>query len=587
MGKVHVTIDGIQVYVPDDYTILEAAKEINIHIPTLCFLKDVSEIGCCRMCLVEIKGKKSLEAACVHPVYDGMEVRTHSPEITRVRKKNMELILSNHPAICQSCTRSDSHCELQALANMLDVHFSNYKKYQETVTQNAAVDMDDGISIQRDPNRCVLCRRCISICNNIQTVGAISAINRGFNTVIGTAGNRGLDDTVCVSCGQCINVCPTGALQEHRDIDSVWDALYDEDKYVVVQTAPAVRAALGEEFGNPIGTDVTGKMVTALRMLGFDKVFDTNTGADLTIMEEGTELIDRIRGGGVLPLITSCSPGWVKFCEHNFPEMIPNLSTCKSPHEMLGAIIKSYYAEKNGIDPDKIVVVSVMPCTAKKFESQRPELAVDGRADVDYVVTTRELARMIKSIGIDFNAIGDGNFDDPLGQSTGAGLIFGTTGGVMEAALRTVADIINGVSSDSIDYMEVRGLEDGIKVAEVKIADLNIRAAVAHGLGNARKLMERVKSGEHFDFIEIMACPGGCINGGGQPLQVSDVRNWVDFKEKRAKALYKGDREKFIRKSHNNPAIKKLYKEYLGMAGGMKAHKLLHTHYVNRRDDQA
>ena len=585
MEKVHVTIDGIQVYVPDDYTILEAAKEINIHIPTLCFLKDVSEIGCCRMCLVEIKGKKSLEAACVHPVYDGMEVRTHSPEITRVRKKNMELILSNHPAICQSCTRSDSHCELQALANMLDVHFSNYKKYQETVTQNAAVDMDDGISIQRDPNRCVLCRRCISICNNIQTVGAISAINRGFNTVIGTAGNRGLDDTVCVSCGQCINVCPTGALQEHRDIDSVWDALYDENKYVVVQTAPAVRAALGEEFGNPIGTDVTGKMVTALRMLGFDKVFDTNTGADLTIMEEGTELIDRIRGGGVLPLITSCSPGWVKFCEHNFPEMIPNLSTCKSPHEMLGAIIKSYYAEKNGIDPDKIVVVSVMPCTAKKYESQRPELAVDGRADVDFVVTTRELARMIKSIGIDFNAIGDGSFDDPLGQSTGAGLIFGTTGGVMEAALRTVADIINGVSSDSIDYMEVRGLEDGIKVAEVKIADLNIRAAVAHGLGNARKLMERVKAGEHFDFIEIMACPGGCINGGGQPLQVSDVRNWVDFKEKRAKALYKGDREKFIRKSHNNPAIKKLYKEYLGMAGGMKAHKLLHTHYVNRRDD--
>ena len=585
MGKVHVTIDGIQVYVPDDYTILEAAKEINIHIPTLCFLKDVSEIGCCRMCLVEIKGKKSLEAACVHPVYDGMEVRTHSPEITRVRKKNMELILSNHPAICQSCTRSDSHCELQALANMLDVHFSNYKKYQETVTQNAAVDMDDGISIQRDPNRCVLCRRCISICNNIQTVGAISAINRGFNTVIGTAGNRGLDDTVCVSCGQCINVCPTGALQEHRDIDSVWDALYDEDKYVVVQTAPAVRAALGEEFGNPIGTDVTGKMVTALRMLGFDKVFDTNTGADLTIMEEGTELIDRIRGGGVLPLITSCSPGWVKFCEHNFPELIPNLSTCKSPHEMMGAIIKSYYAEKNGIDPDKIVVVSVMPCTAKKFESQREELSVDGRTDVDHVITTRELARMIKSIGIDFNAIGDGSFDDPLGQSTGAGLIFGTTGGVMEAALRTVADIINGVSSDSIDYMEVRGLEDGIKVAEVKIADLNIRAAVAHGLGNARRLMERVKAGEHFDFIEIMACPGGCINGGGQPFQVSDVRNWVDFKEKRAKALYKGDMEKFIRKSHNNPAIKKLYKEYLGMAGGMKAHKLLHTHYVNRKDD--
>ncbi len=584
MGKVHVTIDGIQVYVPEDYTILEAAKEINIHIPTLCFLKDVSEIGCCRMCLVEVKGKKGLEAACVHPVSEGMEVRTHSPEIIKVRKKNMELILSNHPAICQSCTRSDSTCELQALANKLDVHFNNYKKYQQAVTLNAAVDMDDGISIQRDPNRCVLCRRCISICNNIQTVGAIAAINRGFNTVIGTAGNRSLDDTVCVSCGQCINVCPTGALQEHRDIDEVWDALYDEDKYVVVQTAPAVRAALGEEFRNPIGTDVTGKMVTALKMLGFDKVFDTDAAADLTIMEEGTELIDRIRGGGILPMITSCSPGWIKFCEHNFPEMIPNLSTCKSPHQMMGAIIKSYYAEKNGIDPDKIVVVSVMPCTAKKFESQRPELSVDGRADVDVVITTRELARMIKSIGVDFNTLGDSLFDEPLGVSTGAGVIFGTTGGVMEAALRTVADLVNGVSSDSIDYVQVRGLE-GIKIAEVKIADLNIRAAVAHGLGNARKLIERVKEGEHFDFIEIMACPGGCINGGGQPLQVSDVRNWMNVKERRAKALYNSDREKFIRKSHNNPSVKKLYKEYLGMAGGMKAHKLLHTSYVNRKDD--
>lgn len=461
MGKVHVTIDGIQVYVPDTYTVLEAAKEINIHIPTLCFLKDVSEIGCCRMCLVEVKGSRALQAACGYPVKDGMEVRTHTPEILKVRQKTLELILSNHPARCQSCTRTNS-CELQILTDKMDVHFENYVKYQEHITSDQPLNVDDGISIQRDPNRCILCRRCVSVCNNIQTVGAISAINRGYHTVIGAAENRSLDTTVCVNCGQCINVCPTGALQEHRSIDEVMDALYDPEKHVIVQTAPAVRAALGEEFGNPIGTDVTGKMVTALRMLGFDKVFDTDTAADLTIMEEGTELIDRIRGGGVLPLITSCSPGWIKFCEHNFPEMLPNLSTCKSPHQMMGAIIKSYYAEKNDIDPQSIYVVSVMPCVAKKYEAQRPELSVNGLADVDAVITTRELARMIKMIGIDFNAIGDGEFDNPLGVSTGAGLIFGATGGVMEAALRTVADLLNGTSSDAIDYMQVRGLDDGI-----------------------------------------------------------------------------------------------------------------------------
>lgn len=583
MSKVHVTIDGIQVYVPGSYTVLEAAKEINIHIPTLCFLKDVSEIGCCRMCLVEVEGVRSLQAACVYPVKDGMKVKTHTPEIMKIRKKNLELILSNHPARCQSCTRTNS-CELQNLADTLDANFENYRSYQEPLTVDLPLAIDDGISIQRDPNRCVLCRRCVSICNDIQTVGAINAINRGFNTIIGTPENRSLDNTICVNCGQCINVCPTGALQEHRSIDEVWDAIYNPDKYVVVQTAPAVRAALGEEFRNPIGTDVTGKMVSALRMVGFDKVFDTDTAADLTIMEEGTELIDRIRGGGVLPLITSCSPGWIKFCEHNYPEMIPNLSTCKSPQQMMGAVIKSYFAEKNGINPAKIVVVSVMPCTAKKFEAKRPELSVNGLSDVDHVITTRELARMIKSLGIEFNALGEGQFDDPLGFSTGAGLIFGTTGGVMEAALRTVCDILNGTSSDAIDYVQVRGIEDGIKIAEVEILDLKIRAAVAHGLGNARKLIERVKAGEKFDFIEIMACPGGCINGGGQPLQVSDVRNWIDFKEKRAQALYHGDREKFVRKAHNNPAIKKLYKEYLGFAGGMRAHQLLHTKYVDRSD---
>lgn len=584
MGKVHVTIDGVQVYVPDTYTILEAAKEVNIHIPTLCFLKDINEIGCCRMCLVEIVGKKGLQAACVYPVSEGMEVRTHTVEIMNYRKRNLQLILSNHPAMCQSCTRSISHCELQELANKMDVEFHDYKKYQEAVTFDKHVEIDDGISIFRDNARCVLCRRCVSICNNIQTVGAISVINRGFETIVGTAGNSSIDQTVCVNCGQCINFCPTGALQEHTKPEPLWSALEDDDKIVIVQTAPAVRTALGEEFGNPIGTNVTGKMVTALKMLGFNKVFDTNLGADLTIMEEGNELIDRIRGGGELPLITSCSPGWIKFCEHNYPDMIPKLSSCKSPQSMLGAIIKSYYAEKFDIDKDKIIVVSVMPCTAKKFEAQRPELSVDGRPDVDMVITTRELARMIRSIGIDFNSLADSDFDNPLGESTGAALIFGTTGGVMEAALRTVADLMIGQASDSIDYVQVRGIETGIKECYVDIADLHLHAATAHGLGNARKLMDRVRAGEHFDFIEIMACPGGCINGGGQPIQVADVRNWDHVREKRAQALYDGDMEKFIRKSHNNPAVKKLYKEYLGMAGGMKSHKLLHTHYTDRSE---
>lgn len=582
MGKVQVTIDGIQVYVPSDYTVLEAAKEINVHIPTLCFLKDINEIGCCRMCLVEVKGQRNLQAACVYPVSDGMEVKTHTPEIMKVRKSNLELILSNHPARCQSCTRTNS-CELQALADHLDTHFDNYMAHQEHFYTEKLV-LDDGTSIQRDATRCVLCRRCVSMCNNIQTVGAIYPVLRGYNTMIGTGNGRPLSETVCVNCGQCINVCPTGALQEHRSIDEVWNVLNDEDKHVVVQTAPAVRAALGEEFGNPIGTSVTGKMVTALRMLGFDKIFDTDNAADLTIMEEGTELIERVQNGGVLPLITSCSPGWIKFCEHNFPEFLPNLSSCKSPQQMMGAMIKSYYAEKNNIDPEKIVVVSVMPCTAKKFEAKRPELSVNGISDVDIVITTRELARMIKTIGIDFNSLGDSEFDNPLGVSTGAGLIFGTTGGVMEAALRTVVDVLTGGSSDAIDYIQVRGLED-IKVAEVQVGELKLRAAVAHGLGNARKLMERVKEGEHFDFIEVMACPGGCINGGGQPMQVSDVRNWVNIRERRAKALYDGDRANYVRKSHNNPVIKKIYKEYLDAPGSEKSHKLLHTKYTDRSEE--
>lgn len=575
MNKVSMTIDGIKLYVPENYTILQAAKEVNINIPTLCFLKDINEVGCCRMCIVEVKGAKALQAACVHPVAEGMEVFTHTPRVMEARKVNLELILSNHNSRCQTCTRSWLDCELQALANKLSVDTVRFEGEQKKLP------LDIGTSIVRDPNKCILCRRCVSVCKNIQSIGVIDAVNRGFNTQISAPFDMPLSKTPCVNCGQCINYCPVGALHEKSDIDRVWEAIHDPEKYVVVQTAPAVRVALGEEFKMPIGTPVTGKMVTALRMLGFDKVFDTDTGADLTIMEEGAELIDRIRGGGKLPLITSCSPGWIKFCEHNFPDMLDNLSSCKSPHQMFGALLKTYYAEKNDIDPKNVFVVSVMPCTAKKFEAARPEMKVNGNADVDVVITTRELGRMIYDIGIEFPELGDSDFDNPFGNASGAGVIFGTTGGVMEAALRTVSDLLTGSSTDNFEYEEIRGLE-GIKIAKLQIGDLTVKAAVAHGLGNARKLMEAIKNGEEFHFVEIMACPGGCVNGGGQPLQKSNVRNWLDLREERAKGLYSEDRKTFIRKSHNNPAVKKLYKEYLGMAGGSKAHELLHTHYHPR-----
>lgn len=577
METVNLKINGMEVSVPAGSTILEAARAAGIEIPTLCYLKDVSQTGSCRMCLVEVKGGRALQAACVYPVSEGLEVYTNTPKVRDARKITLELILSNHERKCLTCVRS-RNCELQTLADELGVTEISY----EGIRNEYPID-DLSPSIVRDNNKCVLCRRCVNMCKNIQTVGAIDTVNRGFKTQIACAFEKSLNAVSCVNCGQCIAVCPVGALREKDSTDEVWSALADSGKHVVVQTAPAVRAALGEEFGMEMGTPVTGKMVAALRRLGFDKVFDTDFAADLTIMEEGTELISRIKNGGKLPMITSCSPGWIKFCEHNFPDMLDNLSSCKSPHEMFGAVIKSYYADKAGIAPKDIYVVSVMPCTAKKFEAKREELSVNGLADVDAVITTRELAKMIKQAGIRFDKLPDEKFDVPFGEeATGAGVIFGATGGVMEAAIRTVADILDGTSHKDVDYEAVRGLE-GIKLASVEAGGRKIRAAVAHGLGNARALIEKIKSGEvSVDFIEIMACPGGCVNGGGQPIVPSSVRMDADIRAERAKAIYNEDKSLPLRKSHDNPYIKQLYDEFLGEPCGHKSHDLLHTHYTAR-----
>jgi len=576
MEMVNITIDGKKIQVPKDYTVLQAAREAGVEIPTLCYLKGINEIGACRMCVVEVKGARSLQAACVYPVSEGMEVITNSERVRRARKVNLELILSNHDRSCLTCVRS-GNCELQKLAEDLNVKQIRYEG------ENIRRPLDDfSPSVVRDPNKCILCKRCINVCRNVQEVGVINANYRGFKTVVSTAFDRSLNDVACTMCGQCIQACPVGALREKDSTDIVWKALADKNKYVVVQTAPAVRVALGEEFGLPIGTRVTGKMVTALKMLGFDKVFDTDTGADLTIMEEGTELINRIKNGGKLPLITSCSPGWIKFCEHYFPEFLDNLSTCKSPHEMFGAILKTYFAQKMGIDPANMFVVSVMPCTAKKFEAQREELAASGYPDVDAVLTTRELARMIKEAGIDFVNLPDSHFDDPMGDATGAGVIFGTTGGVMEAALRTVYEVLTGKTLENVEITQVRGLE-GIREAEIDVGSMKIKAAVAHGLSNAKKLLEMVKNGEkEYHFIEIMACPGGCIMGGGQPIVHAKVKEKVDVAKLRASAIYDEDRSLPIRKSHENPTVKRLYEEFLGHPNSEKAHHILHTHYKKR-----
>lgn len=577
MEMVNIKINGEAISVPSDYTVLQAARQAGIDIPTLCYLKDVNEIGACRMCLVEVKGARGLVTACVYPVNEGMEVFTNTERVRVARKTVLELTLSNHEKKCLTCPRNQN-CELQRLSDELNV---TDIAFEGEISHHEIDDMSP--SIVRDNNKCILCRRCVSTCKKIQTVGVIDAQDRGFSTKIGCTFDKSLNETDCVMCGQCIVACPVGALYEKDSTKDVWAALADETKHVVVQTAPAVRVALGEEFGMPIGTRVTGKMATALKKLGFDKVFDTDFGADLTIMEEGTELIGRIKEGGKFPMITSCSPGWVKFCEHNFPDMLDNLSTAKSPHEMFGAIIKSYYAEKEGIDPKDIYVVSVMPCTAKKFERQREELSGTGYPDVDAVLTTRELAKMIKEARIDFVKLADSGFDNPFGEAaTGAAVIFGATGGVMEAALRTVSEVLTGKSFDEVEYHAVRGTE-GIKEATVKIGDMDVKVAVANGLGNARALLEKVQRGEaDYHFIEIMACPGGCVTGGGQPIQSSKVRAEIDLKAERAKAIYDEDRSLGIRKSHENPYIKKLYEEYLGEPCGHKSHKLLHTHYVAR-----
>jgi len=575
MENVNIKINGQSISVPANYTVLEAARSANIDIPTLCYLKDVSKTGSCRICVVEVSTARTLQAACTYPVSEGLEVITNSEKVRKARKVTLELLLSNHDKKCLTCPRN-RNCELQTLSEELgvrDIAFEGERKEYEVDNSSA--------SIVRDNNKCVLCRRCVNACKNIQTVSVIDTMNRGFETTVACAFEKNLADVACVNCGQCIVACPTGALRENDSTEAVWAAIADPDKYVIVQTAPAVRAALGEEFGYEIGTPVTGKMAAALRRLGFDKVFDTNTAADLTIMEEGTELLDRIKNGGALPLITSCSPGWVKFCEHNYPDFIPNLSSCKSPHEMFGAVLKSYYAEKNNIDPAKIVVVSVMPCVAKKFEADREELG--GKfADVDYVITTRELARMIKEQGINFAALEDETFDDPFGVNTGAGVIFGATGGVMEAALRTVAEILDGKELASLDFEAVRGTE-GIKEATLTLGGQEVKVAIAHGLGNARALLDSIKEGKaNYHFIEIMGCPGGCVTGGGQPIVPAKVRMGIDLKAERAKALYAEDKAAPVRQSHKNPDIEKLYKEYFEKPGSHKAHELLHTHYVER-----
>ena len=577
METVNIQINGMPLSVPKGISILEAARFAGIEIPTLCYLKDINEIGACRICMVEVKGARSLVTACVYPVNEGMEIFTNTERVRHSRKITLELILSTHDKKCLSCVRS-GNCELQALCKEFGVD-------DETAFAGETIhyDFDDSAAhMVRDNNKCILCRRCVAACD-AQGISVIGANARGFDTHISSAFDKDLSDVSCISCGQCIVNCPTGAIVEKDDTDKVLEAINDPDKFVIVNTAPSIRATLGEAFGMHIGNNVEGKMVAALRRLGFDKVFDTDFAADLTIMEEAHEFLDRVQNGGVLPMITSCSPGWIKYCEHYYPELIPHLSTCKSPQQMFGATMKTYYAQKLGMDPKDMVVVGVMPCTAKKFETKRPDQAASGYPDVDIAITTRELARMIESAGIFFKHLPDEEFDIPFGESTGAATIFGTTGGVMEAALRTAVETLTGETLPSVDFKEVRGMEN-IKEAAYDVAGMKVKVAVASGTKNAKVLLDKIKDGTaDYQFIEIMGCPGGCINGGGQPIQHAVVRNFVDLKARRAEALYTADAENPKRKSHENEAIKELYSEFLGEPGSHKAHEILHTSYVARK----
>lgn len=572
MSDINVTINGQSLKAQPRQTILEVAQQAGIHIPTLCYHPDLPPIGACRVCLVEIEGERALQPSCSYPVREGMVVHTHSAKVRKARRTVVELLLSDHPSDCTACVRN-GNCELQALAQELGL-----REVRVRVEPHGYEVDDSSLGIVRDPDKCILCRRCIQTCEEIQGVSALRIKGRGYDSLIGTAFDLPLGDAVCVNCGQCIIRCPTGALTEKTSIPEVWAALEDPELFVVVQTAPAVRVALGEALGMPPGEIVTGKLTTALRELGFDRVFDTDFSADLTIMEEGHELVKRVTEGGVLPQITSCSPGWIKFIEHFYPELLPHLSSCKSPQQMFGAVAKTYFAEEAGVDPAKMRVVSIMPCTAKKYEAARPEMCDSGYRDVDYVLTTRELAQMIKQIGLDFAHLPESDYDDPLGESTGAGVIFGATGGVMEAALRTAYEVITGERLENVDIVAVRGME-GVREATVKCGDLELRAAVAHGLANAAQLLDKIVAGEaDYHFVEIMACPGGCLGGGGQPVPTS-----LAIRQARADAIYQADVSLPIRRSHENPSIQRLYERFLGEPLSEKSHHLLHTHYVPRK----